>query len=87
MRAGASIPSASLLKMSTALKAKTAPKSIESIPCLLARTSTTCHAAPACGTGPRFWFFFHLERVCYFSERISWVLGTQRGMACSFSRK
>jgi hypothetical protein len=37
----------------------------------------TARAHDAVGTSPRFWFLRHLERITYFSARISWILGTE----------
>jgi len=78
--AGASRMSASLVKISIAVKAKSSPKSMVSI-CI------TCRGLTACGIGPLCLFFFHLERMTYFSARISYIFGTERCTPCSFFRK
>ena len=72
--------SASLVYMSMPVKANRPPNITVSI-------CTTWRGLLAVGTGPLRRFFFHLERMMYFSFRISYILGTDRRTPCSRSRK
>lgn len=47
------------------------PREGEQVPNATVSIWMTARAQAACGTAPRFWFLRHLERITYFSARIS----------------